>query len=244
MKKLLYFLYQWFVYVPFLVILTILVAGSGILFTLAFQPKRGFLYSVIVWGKLLCYATLSGVTVKGRENINPRESYVFVSNHQGAFDVFLIYGFLHSNFRWIMKKELRQIPLVGKLCEMIGHIFIDRTSMHSIMESLERAKKSLSNGVSVVVFPEGSRTHTGKVGSFKRGAYQLAIDLQIPIVPLTIDGAFEVLNRDSNVMSPGHFNLTIHPPISTEGLTQADINRLINETRTTIISALPDKYKE
>lgn len=243
MKRFFYSLYQWFVYIPLLIVITSILSTGIILFTLLLHPLKGTYLSLIAWGRLLCYATLSGVTVRGRENIDKKQSYIFVSNHQGAFDIFLVYGFLNKDFRWIMKKELRRIPLVGKACEVVGHIFIDRSNVHSIKESLEKSKKTLESGKSVVVFPEGSRTFTGEVGPFKRGAYQLAVELQVPIVPLTIDGAFDVLPRFSTVLSPGHFNLTIHPPISTVGLTHSDISRLVDESRATIISAISKKDK-
>lgn len=241
MKKTIYFLYQWFVYIPLLIIITAIVSTIVILWSVVYPPS-GTYYSVILWGKILCYATLSRVTVKGREHLRKDQSYIFVANHQGAFDIFLIYGFLHRNFRWIMKKEIRNILLVGRACVGAGHIFIDRTSNHSIAESMNRARRSLQGGISIVVFPEGSRTRTGKVGVFKRGAYQLAIDLQIPIVPITIDGCYEALPRDSSVLSPSHFTLTIHPPVETNNQTHADIPELIKQTRETIISALPQEH--
>lgn len=238
MIRILYILYQWLVYIPLLVFITVFICLGLILSTIIFQPKKGGYLSLIAWGRILCYASFSLVTVHGRENIRKGKSYVFVANHQGAFDIFVIYGFLHKDFRWIMKKELRKIPLVGGVCEMLGHIFIDRSNLHSIKESLDKAKKSLQGGLSVVVFPEGSRTHTGQLGPFKRGAYQLAVDLEIPIVPITIDGSFAILSRDSMLMRPSHLTMTIHPPVQTVGKTHADISELIQQTRNTIVSAL------
>ena len=120
---------------------------------------------------------------------------MFVPNHQGAFDIFLIYGFLGRNFKWMMKKSLRKIPFVGKACESAGHIFVDRSSPKKVLATMRQAESSLKDGVSLVVFPEGARTFTGHMGYFKRGAFQLADELQLEVVPVTIDGSFEILPR-------------------------------------------------
>ena len=109
----------------------------------------------------------------------------------------------------MMKKSLRRIPFVGKACAAAGHIFVDRSGPKSIRETLDMAEQTLRHGMSLVVFPEGSRTWNGKLQRFKKGAYQLAIDLNLPVVPLTIDGSFSVLPRSSYLIKPGKMILTI-----------------------------------
>ena len=96
-------------------------------------------------------------------------------------------GFLGRNFKWMMKKSLRKIPFVGKACESAGHIFVDRSGPKKVLETIQQAKNSLKDGVSLVVFPEGARSFTGHMGYFKKGAFQLADDLQLAVVPVTID---------------------------------------------------------
>jgi 1-acyl-sn-glycerol-3-phosphate acyltransferase len=181
---------------------------------------------------------LCPVDVVGRENLKKGQSYIFVANHQGAFDIFLIYGFLNHNFRWIMKQELRKVPFMGRACAVAGHIFIDRTSITSIKESLENAEKQLAGGLSVVVFPEGSRTKTGKLGKFKKGAFQMAVDLKLPVVPMTIEGPFDILPIGTITLHPRRLRLTIHPPIESSKVGVEAIIDLSSRSRDAIASCL------
>ena len=145
--------------------------------------------------------------------IDQQTSYVFVANHQGAFDIFLIYGFLGRNFKWMMKKSLREIPFVGKACESAGFIFVDKTSPRKIYKTIKDAEKVLQGGTSLVVFPEGARTYTGQMNAFKKGAFFIADQLQMPVVPLTINGSFKILQRTGKILSWHPLTLTIHAPI-------------------------------
>ncbi|KAA6306386.1 hypothetical protein EZS27_041958, partial [termite gut metagenome] len=196
-----------------------------------------------VWSQLVCMIMLIPVTVRGREKTNKKTSYIFVANHQGAFDIFLIYGFLGRNFKWMMKKSLRKIPFVGKACESAGHIFVDRTAPKSILTTICQAKTSLHNGVSLVVFPEGSRSLTGHIGTFKKGAFQLANDLQLAVVPVTIDGSFDVLPRRRKSVHHHRMILTIHDPIFPKNKGVDNVKETMEEAYAAMESALPDKYK-
>src|SRR5690606_32852231 len=109
--------------------------------------------------------------------------------------------------------------------------------------SIKKAKEQIVDGVSMVIFPEGARTRSGKMGRFKRGAYYLAHDMDLPVVPLTINGAYNVLKRDGFRLRPGKMELVSHSPIPTASLTEAEIPGLIDETRDTIYSALWEQYK-
>jgi 1-acyl-sn-glycerol-3-phosphate acyltransferase len=192
---------------------------------------------------LICFFLLIPVKVKGRKNVYKRTSYVFVSNHQGAFDIFLISGFLGRNFKWMMKKSLRKIPFVGKACESAGHIFVDRSGPKKIAETIGKAKASLTNGISLVVFPEGERSYTGCMGYFKKGAFQLADDLQLPVVPVTINGPFEILPRTGKWIHRRRMTLTIHEPIPPKGKGTDNIKQTMTEAYEIVKSSLPDKYK-
>ena len=140
------------------------------------------------WSRLTTFILLLPVKVEGREHLRKDESYVFVSNHQGAFDIFLIYGFLNRNFKWMMKRSLRNVPLVGAACHYAHHIFVDKRGPSKIRETYDHARDTLREGMSLVVFPEGARSFTGHMGVFRRGAFMLADELQLPVVPLTING--------------------------------------------------------
>ena len=137
-----------------------------------------------------------------------------------------------------MKSELRKIPLVGKACESAGHVFIDRTNAIAAKRSLEKAESQLKNGVSLVVFPEGTRTKTGEMGVFKRGAFRVATDLFLPIVPVTIRGSFERLHPNTLHIIPGTIELIIHEPIEVAPFLPDCAAELIQKTWDEIHSAL------
>jgi 1-acyl-sn-glycerol-3-phosphate acyltransferase len=179
------------------------------------------------------------VQVSGRENIDRRQSYVIVSNHQSHYDVFVLYGWLGIDFKWIMKKELRKIPALGVACEKIGHIYIDRSNRQAALASIEEAKERIINGTSVIFFPEGTRSRDGSLRSFKKGAFRMALDLNLPILPLTVDGTYRILPADTTRLRPGRAKLTIHEPVPIDGLIQEDIPELIDKVRSIITSALP-----
>ena len=198
-----------------------------------------------VWSWFLCRLLLLPIKVEGRENIDRHQSYVFVANHQGPMDIFLIYGFLGRNFKWMMKKALRRVFLVGYACEKARHIFVDKSGPKKIQETYEKARVTLQHGTSVVVFPEGSRTFTGHMGIFRKGAFQLADELQLPVVPITIDGSFDALPRTAgfNFVKWHRMRLIIHKPIPPRGKGAEELKATMLQSYETIMAALPEKYQ-
>lgn len=237
-----YRLYQLFVMLPVVVVSTIITAILTAVGSMLGGSRWWGYWPAKIWSKLFCWITLVRVSVKGRENIDPRTSYVFVANHQGAYDIFSIYGFLGHNFKWMMKKSLEKIPFVGWACKCSGQIFVDNSSPTAIRNTMEAAKHQLQGGMSLVVFPEGARTFTGRLGRFKRGAYTLAIEFGLPVVPVTINGAFEVLPRTGKLPHWGHITLTIHKPIM-PGCDGHDLTTLMDESRQAIETGLEPRYK-
>ena len=138
-----------------------------------------------------------------------------------------------------MKKSLEKVPFVGIACKSSGHIMVDRSSPSAIKSTMDEAKSKLKNGMSLVVFPEGTRTRNGKMQPFKRGAFKLALDFNLPVVPITIDGSYKVLPRNTYNITPGKIVLTIHAPImpSDEG---HDFDKVLAESFEQIKSSLPD----
>lgn len=124
-----------------------------------------------------------------------------------------MYGFVGVKFKWIMKKELGKIPFVGWACYMAGHIFIDRSSRIKSMESIRKAESRLTDGMSVVIFPEGTRTFDGKIARFKRGAFVISEELGLPILPVTIDGNFKVMSRHAWNVTHHTVHMTFHEPV-------------------------------
>ena len=241
--RILYLIYVLFIAAPILLVATILTALITTIGSILGNPRYWGYIPGKIWSKVMCTLLLIPVTVTGRKNISKDKSYVFVANHQGAFDIFLIYGYLHRNFRWMMKKSLRKIPLIGKACQNAGHIFVDRSGPKKVKQTIVQAKESLTNGVSIVVFPEGARTFTGHMGYFKRGAFQLAANLELDVVPLTINGSFNILPRTGKLPHQHGLSLTIHAPIPFKGNTPKDIKQTLDEAYEIIESGLVEKYK-
>lgn len=242
MKLALYRIYQLFIMAPLIIVLTIVTGFLTILASWVIGDRIGGYWLPHYWAKACCWLSLVRVKVSGRENIDPSTSYVFVANHQGAYDIFAIYGFLGHNFKWMMKKGLMKFPVVGLSCKVAGQIFVDNSSPTAIRKTMEKAEKTLQGGMSLVVFPEGSRTFTGKMGMFHKGAYQLSMEFGLPVVPVTIDGAYDVLPRTSMVPHWGTIKLTIHKPIEAPA-DEADRKRVIDASFEAVHSALPLRHQ-
>ncbi|MDE5773727.1 MAG: 1-acyl-sn-glycerol-3-phosphate acyltransferase [Muribaculaceae bacterium] len=241
--RILYLIYQWLIAVPILLVLTIITALITIVMTGLFGNHYWGYYPAHLWSKAVCILLLVRVKVKGRENIDPGTSYVFVANHQGAFDIWSIYGYLNHDFKWLMKKELEKIVLVGYACKRAGHIFVDDTKISGIRETITQSESTLKDGMSLVIFPEGSRTFDGKMIPFKRGAFMLASEFKLPVVPITIDGAFKAMPRTTYNATPTTITLTIHKPIY-PGENGFSTKVLMAQCREDIQSALPVEYRD
>ena len=233
-----YRIYQILFMLPVLLTATIITALITTIGSILFGGRWWGYWPAHCWAKLFCILSFVRVTVKGRENISKGTSYVFVANHQGAYDIFAIYGYLGHNFKWMMKKALERIPLVGYSCRRAGHIYVDNRTPAAIRQTMADAERQLAGGMSVVVFPEGSLTLDGKVHTFRRGAYTLAVEFGLPVVPLTIDGAYKVMPRTALLPRPGHITLTIHRPIEAPS-DGHEMKSLIETSRQAILSALP-----
>ena len=179
------------------------------------------------------------VSVDGEEHIQPGQSYVFVSNHQSMFDVWLIYGWLPVIFKWLMKAELRKVPFVGTGCKAAGHIFVDRRNAKAAMESLKEVEKQLVDGVCTVIFPEGTRSLNGEVGRFKRGAFQIALDLGLPVIPLSLTGCFEVLPKGKPYVHRVPVHMHIGEPIDLKQFTEP--NEAIEAVRDAVLAGIQKK---
>lgn len=238
MTKILYRIYQLCIALPIFLVLTLLTALTTIIGSLIGGAHFWGYYPGKIWSQLTCRLLLLPVRVQGREHLDRHTSYIFAPNHQGAFDIFLIYGFLGRNFKWMMKKSLRKIPFVGKACASAGHIFVDRTGPKGMIATIRQAERSLTNGVSMVVFPEGSRTRDGSLGAFKRGAFQLADDLQLPVVPVTIRGSYDVLPRSAKWVRRHRLELIIHRPIPPQGKGPDNVKALMEKTHEAVAEGL------
>lgn len=234
----LYRVYQICVMLPLMLAATVITALTAIAGASLGAGRWAGYYPERIWSRIMCWLAFVRVRAVGRDNIDPRQSYIFVANHQGAYDIWTIYGFLNHNFKWLMKKELESIFMVGKACRKAGHIMVDDSSIAGIKSTIQESEGTLKGGMSLVIFPEGSRTWDGNMTAFKRGAFMLAGEFKLPVVPITIDGSFRAMPRYTYLMTPSHIRMTIHKPIR-PGERGFNTKALMEQCRREIASALP-----
>lgn len=230
--------YKWLVVIPWFVALTVVFGTAAILSSYVMTPRKAA-FNGVFWARLTAYAAFMLIKVKGRDQIDPNQSYVIVVNHQSAMDIIALYGWLGIDFRWVMKQEIRKVPFLGYACYRVGHVYIDRKNQAAAIQSLEAAKERIHSGTSVLFFPEGTRTESSALKPFKKGAFKMALDLGLPILPITLSGTDHVMPTKSLDLMPGQVELTIHEAISTEGMTEDDIEQLMQQSYNAINTALP-----
>lgn len=240
--KLLYQIYTILIAWPLFAVDTIITGTLVVIFSLLGDRTYTAYYLPKMWAKIACWLFLIKVNVVGKENISDKQSYVFLANHQGYFDIFLVYGYIGHNFKWMMKEYIKKMPFVGVACMASGQIFVG-DSISAIGKAVGKARKTLQNGMSMVIFPEGTRSHDGKMQPFKRGAFMLANEIGLPIVPITIDGSFDIFSRHSAMVSRHPLTMTIHEPITAEQREGKNTKQLMQEVFDVINDGLPEKHR-
>jgi len=184
------------------------------------------------------------VTIEGAENADPGRTYVVACNHQSQYDIFLVYGWLKLDLKWVLKAELRKVPGVGIGCEKAGHIFVERGNPEQTRKSISDALERVGDGVGVLFFVEGTRSQDGKLRPFKKGAFRVAASQNLPVLPVTIIGTRDIQKPKSMMIFPGKVHMVIHPAIEVDGGEGAgDIRELMTKTRAAIESALPEELR-
>jgi len=167
------------------------------------------------WAKIQLLVSGVKVKVKGLEHLGKKAPFIYMANHQSAYDIFALLSCLPVQFRWIAKKELFAIPVLGWAMRAANYISIDRSGKRKALESIERAASKIKGGVSVVIFPEGTRSRDGSIQPFKRGGFTLALKSGVPIIPIAIKGSSDVMPRGSLRVRPGEIHITIDRAIDT-----------------------------
>lgn len=180
----------------------------------------------ILWGRGCLFIAGLKLQIKGAENIPDQGPAIYVSNHQSNFDIPILYAGLPIQFRWMAKQELFRVPLFGLAMKRSGYIPIDRSDRRKAMHSLNLAAQRIKDGTSVIIFPEGTRSPDGQVQEFKKGALVIAAKAQVPIVPIAIQGSFQVQPKDRWKVTGHPLTLTIFPPLSTEDLKVKEVEHL------------------
>ncbi len=193
-------------------------------------------YYARAWGWLIIKTSGVRVVLSGVDHLRGRGAYVLMANHQGAYDIFALLAYLPVDFKWVAREEIFKIPILGWAMGAAGYISIDRKGKKKALESIERAVAKIREGTSVLVFPEGTRSPDGRIHSFKKGGFTLAVKAGAPVVPISIRGSRDVLPRSSLRVRPGKIEIIIGKEIPTDERSMADRGGLMEEVRKAIES--------
>ena len=186
------------------------------------------------WARSIIMFSRFPVRVNGLSNIEPDKSYVYMANHQSNFDIPVLLGYLPVQFRWLAKAELFKIWGFGRAMRGAGYVKIDRFNQESAFESINEAAQKMKNGVSVMIFPEGTRSIDGRIKSFKKGGFVMALDSGVPIVPVIIKGTWPIMAKSSLRINHGEVEMEIAKPIDTTGYSRETKEELMEKVRTVI----------
>jgi len=231
-------------FIIFLVIVETGVMSIAAILTSVFDREGNRIHKVAsAWAKGILFSSRIRVTVEGLSHIQPNRSYIFMPNHLSNFDIPVLLAHLPVQFRWLAKKELYKIPIFGFALKRAGYISIDRSNLRSAIGSLNRAVDNIQKGISVTIFPEGTRSSDGTLRSFKKGGFVIAANSGIPIVPIALHGTWEIMSKKGFHIQPGHAILEILPPINSSVQGKKGRDALMDEVRKTIQCAI-DRRKE
>jgi 1-acyl-sn-glycerol-3-phosphate acyltransferase len=186
------------------------------------------------WARTVLWPTGVKLTVVGRENVDPDQPYIIVANHQSTFDIMAHFIALPCRIRFLAKVELFRVLLLGAALKAMGMIPVDRRSRHTYRQIEEAALRIAKLGLSIIVYPEGTRTRTGDLLPFRKGAFALAVHTGLPILPTTIQGGMEAWPPKTKSICGGPITVVTDEPRPTDGLTDDDILDLRDRTFATI----------
>jgi 1-acyl-sn-glycerol-3-phosphate acyltransferase len=224
------------------IVVTVIMAPPLILVGL-FTPSGWPGYIVArMWCWIAAKALGISVEVRGAERADPKTSYIITPNHQSNLDIPALESALPTPYRWVIKKQLLKIPMFGWALGSTGAVSIDRSDKAKAVQTLREGASKLRDGWSLLIYPEGTRTSDGLLQRFKKGAFMMAVNTGVPILPVTINGAFKLWPKNSLRLQSGRISITIGEPIPTEGLTEADVPELMEKTRSAILKYLDTEF--
>ena len=207
-----------------------------------FDKKRAVVHRISAWltATVFIFAPLARRKVIGMENINPNKAYVIVLNHQSMVDILSIYN-LPLVFKWVSKREVYRIPLVGRLLMMHGDIVINRASAKEAMQLVHsKGMAWLKKGASVAIFPEGTRSKDGEIHNFKAGAFILAKDAEVPILPVVVEGTDNMTRGRFFMNWKNRITIKVLPPVSKQEIVERPIKEVMTEVRESMVEALAE----
>lgn len=227
--------------IPLIYLYTIVMGSISLTLSLHDPGGRRQHWCARMWCRMIARTVGARVRVYGVEHIKPETSYVFLSTHQSYMDIPAMLGYLPAQLRIAAKKVLFRIPFMGWHLWRAGHIPIDRSSTQNAIKSMQRAADYLQQGICAFIFPEGTRSRDGRLHDFKKGGFKLALQAQVPIIPITIIGTRRILPPDSIIFRPGPVEMYVDEPIPTAGLTDDDIEMLMQRVRAAMATHIRQK---
>jgi 1-acyl-sn-glycerol-3-phosphate acyltransferase len=224
----------------FLVLHTLLMGPPSILLGLLARTreKKGLLFRRIQSWYVRPIMWVFGVKVesRGTSKIDPDKGYIYLSTHTSYLDAPALAIVIPQPMFWVFKKELARIPMFGWALLSMGQIMVDRSDAKQARKSMEEAGKALTGNLSVLVYPEGTRSKDGKLKPLKKGGFHMALSAGLPIVPARVLGSYELLPPGALTVRPGRVVVELFDPIPTEGKTEADIPELISRVKAAFLS--------
>jgi len=193
------------------------------------------------WGRRVLAAAGVTVAIEGLEHAPPGKAQILVANHQSMLDIWALMATVPASLRFVAKEELARIPIFAAACRAAGHVFIDRGNAVKAAGAIRAAGDRMRReGLTLVLFPEGTRSRDGSLGRFRRGAFALAIETGADLVPVAIEGGGRVLERGAKRVRPGTIRIRLAPPVPLAGLGAEDRDALVEDTRGTVAAMLED----
>ena len=187
------------------------------------------------WAPGALWLVGASLEVSGTEDFDFSNSYLFVANHSSQVDIPVVFAALDTPLRFLAKEELRRVPMVGAFIRAMGMVFIDRGQSESARASIDQLAQALEGGMSLMAFPEGTRSADGSIQQFKTGAFVAAIKAGVPVVPVLIHGAAEVIPANSLIISPGLVQVKVGEPLSSQGLNLDDRRDYADRVRSALL---------
>lgn len=189
------------------------------------------------WSKTIMKITGSKIKVEGEHHI-PSGPVVFISNHEGDFDIPTLLGFINKPFGFVSKIEVKKVPIISSWMEVINCVFLDRKDRRQAIRSIREGSEILKRGHSIVIFPEGTRSKGGSMREFKSGSFRLAKDAEVPIIPVCISGTSEVFEKNGRLIKPANIKVRICPPVEPQAYKDKDVKVLAAEIQEIIQNEL------
>lgn len=236
MRTIVWFIYFWIYQlylIPLLIYVKVLDSKNKI------KERDAFVFKVVRnWARPLVRLTGSTIRVIGEENIPESGAVLFVSNHQGNFDIPITLGYINTPKAFIAKIEMKKMPLVSTWMKYMNCVFMDRNDMRQSIDAINEGADYLKSGYSLVIFPEGTRSKGDTMGDFKPGSFKLASKAGVPIIPVTIKGSYKIMEQNGFLIKPALVEVIISPPVQTSGISKEEVKNLHNVVKDIICANL------